>query len=377
MLSRAVLQLAFIAAAAVAVSALPPPAVLFNVIIDDLGWANVGWHTSNPPENLTPRLHALASSGIILEREYHHFTCTPSRSSWITGRLPVHVQTTLDNPDVINSGVPREMTALPLKLAALGYQPVFAGKWDMGWASKAFHSPEARGYNRSLAYAEHMNNYWTQAIEPTGTSCANGSLYDLWEDGHPATELAGRNVYIDDIFSTRALEYVADFVAARASNPAARLFLDVRPHSMHWPLMVSEAAYNNHSWVGNDEPHCSFRFYGDTVWPGAPATFSCRRQYQAMLSLLDARIGSIVDALTDAGLWEDTFMTFSSDNGEAEKCGERARTAPLPSPSRPMRDPPHPLDLILNTTRDRPSPPPLPPQVAAYLLKRTRRTIGL
>lgn len=156
---------------------------------------------------------------------------------------------------------------------------------------------------------------WSQRIEPTGTSCANASLYDLWEDGQPATDLAGRDVYIDDIFNHRALEYVAEFVSARAVNPAARLFLDVRPHSMHWPLMVSEEAYNNHSWVDDDEPRCSFRFYGDTVWPGAPANYSCRRQYQAMLTLLDARIGSIVDALTVAGLWGETFMSFSSDNG--------------------------------------------------------------
>ena len=29
---------------------------------------------------------------------------------------------------------------------------------------KATDSPEARGYARSLFYAEHMNNYWSQRI---------------------------------------------------------------------------------------------------------------------------------------------------------------------------------------------------------------------
>jgi len=86
------------------VASSPPPSVIFNVIIDDLGWANVGWHSPNPPENLTPRLRELASSGIVLERQYNHFTCTPSRSAFTTGRLPVHVQLTLDNPDSISSG---------------------------------------------------------------------------------------------------------------------------------------------------------------------------------------------------------------------------------------------------------------------------------
>jgi arylsulfatase A-like enzyme len=100
----------------------------------------VGWHTPNPPENLTPRLHALAQQGIILERQYNHFTCTPSRSAFTTGRLPVHVQTTLDNPDSIASGIPVNMTALPLKLRAAGYSTNFIGKCEFGappqWAHK-------------------------------------------------------------------------------------------------------------------------------------------------------------------------------------------------------------------------------------------------
>ena len=104
-----------------------PPTVILNIIIDDLGYANVGWHSPNLPENLTPRLHALARQGVILERQYNHFTCTPSRSSFTTGRLPVHVQTTLANPDVLTSGMPANMTALPIKLRAAGYQTFFSG----------------------------------------------------------------------------------------------------------------------------------------------------------------------------------------------------------------------------------------------------------
>jgi arylsulfatase B len=304
--------------------ALPPPDVILNIIVDDLGNANVGWHTPNAPENLTPRLKGLADAGIILERQYNHFTCTPSRSAFTSGRLPVHVQLTLDNPDSISSGMPVNFTALPKKLQSAGYATAIVGKWDMGWASAAHHLPSARGYQHSLVYAEHMNNYWTKRIEPTGTSCANASLYDLWEDSRPATELVGTDAYIDDIFHARALEIIANFTAQRAAGGAQRLFLDYRPHSMHWPLMVDEATFNNHSWVGDDEPGCKFRFYGDTVWPNGPPTFSCRRQYQAMLTKLDERIGGVVDALTAAGLWQGTLLTFMSDNGGCVSLKENA-----------------------------------------------------
>jgi arylsulfatase B len=81
----------------------------------------------------TPSLSALAAAGVILDRAYAHFTCTPSRSAYMTGRLPVHVQATLANPDVARSGIPVNMTALPAKLAAAGFTSHIAGKWDMGW----------------------------------------------------------------------------------------------------------------------------------------------------------------------------------------------------------------------------------------------------
>jgi hypothetical protein len=106
-----------------------PPTVIFNVIIDDLGFGNVAWRSPNPPENATPRLAALQAAGVSLERQYNHYTCTPSRSAFMSGRLPVHVQTTLANPDVQNAGLPVNMTALPIVLSRAGYTSHIAGKW--------------------------------------------------------------------------------------------------------------------------------------------------------------------------------------------------------------------------------------------------------
>jgi hypothetical protein len=64
-------------------------------------------------------------------------------------------------------------------------------------------------------------------------------------------------------------------------------------------VMNVQAAFDNFSWVGDDEPGCKGRFYPtDEIWPGAPAnSFACRRQFQAMLSLADSKIGALVGAL--------------------------------------------------------------------------------
>jgi arylsulfatase B len=94
------------------------PRVVFTVVIDDLGFNNLAWHGN--AEASTPHLAALAAEGITLNRHYTHFTCTPSRSAFMTGRLPVHVQTTLANPDVQTAGIPRNMTTFPNKLRDAG-----------------------------------------------------------------------------------------------------------------------------------------------------------------------------------------------------------------------------------------------------------------
>ena len=85
-------SLTALALTAVAVAAAGPRAVL-QVLVDDLGWADVGWHRGpGERETPTPRLDALRAEGVELNRFYVHAFCTPSRSALLSGRLPVHVQ---------------------------------------------------------------------------------------------------------------------------------------------------------------------------------------------------------------------------------------------------------------------------------------------
>jgi arylsulfatase B len=301
-------------------TAAAPPRIILNVIFDDLGWANVGWRSPNLPESATPRLAELALEGIVFDRQYNHFTCTPSRSSFMSGRLPMHVQSTLANPDVQNAGLPVNMTTIVEKLALANYTTrVIAGKWDLG-VSTPHHTPEGRGYSSSLVYFEHMNNYWSMRIEPTGTSCTNSSIQDLWEDGKPARTLASEGRYIEELFFERAMAVIDDI------DPQAedRIFLDVHTHSMHWPLMVPQADYDAHAWVMDDEGACAYRFYGDQPWPGANVTFACRRLFQAMLNATDSKIGRLADALKAKGVWGDTLMSVMSDNGGSNGLSESA-----------------------------------------------------
>jgi arylsulfatase A-like enzyme len=82
--------------------------------------AQVGYH--NPGHVNTPNMDALSSGGIRLDRHYTAYTCGPSRSSLLSGRLPHHVNQYGDER------VPRGFTLLPRKLQQVGYATHQIGK---------------------------------------------------------------------------------------------------------------------------------------------------------------------------------------------------------------------------------------------------------
>ena len=69
----------------IAVDSKPPNIVL--TVIDDLGWSDVGFQGSVIH---TPNINRLAAEGVILDNYYVQPLCTPTRSTLMTGRYPIH-----------------------------------------------------------------------------------------------------------------------------------------------------------------------------------------------------------------------------------------------------------------------------------------------
>ena len=67
-------------------AAASPPHILF-VVVDDLGWSDVGFHGSKIQ---TPNIDKLASEGVVLDNYYVLSICTPTRSALMSGRYPIH-----------------------------------------------------------------------------------------------------------------------------------------------------------------------------------------------------------------------------------------------------------------------------------------------
>ena len=132
MLAIIALAAAFGAAPAAAAS-LPH---LMYFLVDDWGFADVGFHRPGFNETITPNIDALVAEGVLLNQAYVHKYCSPTRSSIQSGRLPYHVNVLNDDMGIWNpldpvsgfAGVPRNMTTIAMHLSAAGYSTHMAGK---------------------------------------------------------------------------------------------------------------------------------------------------------------------------------------------------------------------------------------------------------
>ena len=67
------------------VIAVPPHVLL--IVLDDLGWSDVGFHGS---QINTTNMDKLVSEGVILDKYYVQPICSPTRGALLTGMYPTH-----------------------------------------------------------------------------------------------------------------------------------------------------------------------------------------------------------------------------------------------------------------------------------------------
>lgn len=298
---------------AVAVSATTPPKphVLF-VLVDDLGWGNVGFNRAardRTPEVHTPNLDGLVAEGVHLTRHYVHQYCTPTRTSVQSGRLPVHVNTGLGSPCDDNTGISQNMTGMAEKMKLAGYTTAMAGKWDAGMATPA-HTPHGRGYDSSLNYFSHKNDFWSQANMQTCCE-SDQTIIDFWRTDHGASDV--NNTDYSEFLYQRELVGIIE-----QHDAATPLFLFYAPHVAHCPLQVPKDNYDRFGFMTNDEHKCRAQTVNGThtIDPHHPELeYKCRQQYHAMVDVMDEVVGNITAAMKAKQMWDNTLVVMSSDNG--------------------------------------------------------------
>ena len=123
-MSRKMLALTCAMAASAGAESAMKPHIVF-MMADDLGWHNVEWHN---PDMKTPHTMQLVREGLQLDRHYAFVYCSPSRSSFMTGRLPLHVQQENYGNCDLGQGADANFTSIAQKLKDVGYETAHVGK---------------------------------------------------------------------------------------------------------------------------------------------------------------------------------------------------------------------------------------------------------
>ena len=130
------------------------PVHFVSIFADDLGWYDTQINNALAP---TPRIGKLLSEAMILDRHYAFKYCSPTRRSFLSGRLPVHVGE--QQADICTNFLPLNFTLLSDKLkAGAGYACHFLGKGHLGYQSDQ-HLPINRGFKSHSGFLYGWEQY--------------------------------------------------------------------------------------------------------------------------------------------------------------------------------------------------------------------------
>ncbi|XP_031561188.1 arylsulfatase B-like [Actinia tenebrosa] len=248
------------------------PNIVF-MLVDDLGWFDVSYHGAKIN---TDNIDSLSKEGIILDNYYVQPICTPTRSALMSGRYPIH--TGLQHGIIYPpspSGLPLHFKILPEKLKEVGYATHMVGKWHLGFY-KWDYTPTFRGFDSFLGFYCGAEHFYTHQILG----------YLDFRDGRRILK-EENGTYATDVYTKRTQEII------RSHDHSKPLFLYLPFQNVHDPLEAPSEYIEKYSFI----------------------TDKTRQIHAAKIDYTDKAIGNITRTLKETGLWENTLLIFSTDNG--------------------------------------------------------------
>ena len=265
------------------------PNVLIFMTDDHGAWATGAYGC---PSILTPNLDVLAAGGVRFTRAYAATpVCSPSRMTYMTGRLPsTHgVQDWLRPVDSFGEKSRRWLEGQPTwseALAKAGYHLGMVGKWHMG------------------------HDEWIQAgFEHWRTIPGGGGRYKdpKWSAGH------GRRMmtigYKTDQVGDRAIDFLT-----HAKEPFGLLVPFYAPHTPYnyQPERYREPYANSKFPCFPDEPMNPWQNPGLARLHGSR---NAKWAYSSLITGMDHNVGRIVSYLQRTKRYDNTLIIFTADQG--------------------------------------------------------------
>jgi len=280
------------------------PNIIF-ILIDDLGWKDVGYHVSRLYE--TPNIDKLAEEGMRFSAAYAACpVCSPTRSSIMTGKYPARLNQTDwipgrgDNPenkflqvDDLNY-LPLEEVTIAERLKEAGYVTCHIGKWHMGGAG---HLPEDQGFDINIAGNE-------RGSPPSHYYPYKRGDYQLKELA--ATGQEGE--YLIDRISREAVQFITD-------HQEQPFFLYLSHYAVHTPREAKESLREYYEQKLDNMPEPEGPVYKDERYNAVTQLVQNNPEYAGMVQSMDESVGRVMRTLEELDLANQTILFFMSDNG--------------------------------------------------------------
>ena len=270
-----------------AIKAQEKPNVIY-ILVDDLGIGDLGCYGQRAIK--TPAIDKLADNGMKFMQHYSGSTVSaPSRCVLMTGKHTGNAYVRGNFGRKGKDGKPYDL-ALPASEVTVAemfkkadYKTACIGKWGLGGPSTEGH-PNNQGFDYFFGYLSQLNAH---------------SFYpnQLFENNDAV--VLNKKVYSHDMIVDKAMNFIEE-------NAAQPFFLYLTPTIPHAELIVPEGELMGYDTQFQEKPYKG-KHYISQEKP--------RATFAAMVSRLDRDVQKVVDLLKEKGIYDNTIIVFTSDNG--------------------------------------------------------------
>jgi arylsulfatase len=274
---------------------------------DDIGQSNLSAYTMGLMGYKTPNIDSIARDGMIFTDYYGEQSCTAGRSSFLTGQHGLRTGLTKVGMPAAPTGLSKLDPTIAEMLKPLGYATGQFGKNHLGDRNEFL--PTVHGFDEFYGNLYHLNaeeepenrDYpkdpaFRAKFGPRGVlDCKATDVDDPTVD--PRFGRVGKQKITDTGPLTRKrMETIDDDVAERASEYIKRQAKGDKP------MFV---------WV--NFTHMHFRTHPKAESLGQSGRWMS--EYTDVMLDHDKNVGTVLQAIKDAGIADDSFVMYSTDNG--------------------------------------------------------------
>ena len=301
---------------------------IIYILADDLGYGELGVYGQE--KILTPNIDALAKEGMLFTQHYSGApVCAPSRYMLMTGKHAGHArirgndewaergdvwnfEKAVNDPNLEGQRPILNTTeTLGDVMQKAGYKTAIVGKWGLG-APLTEGIPNNSGFDffygyncQRQAHQLYPKHLWKNK-EKVWLNNDLISPNTKLDDGADTNLLASYQKFEQQDYAPAMMQAeVLHFIEENKNHPFFMYYASPLPHL---PLQVPHEYVEKYVEIfGEEEAYVGTKGYFPNRYP--------RAAYAGMITYLDDQVGEVVEKLKGLGIYDNTIIVFTSDNG--------------------------------------------------------------